>query len=508
MSGPAKVACITLDAVEQSLLLTWAKQGLLPHLGKLLEESVSSETQNPEIIYSGTLWASFNTGFWPGRHDHYYYLQPDSGSYGLRLFMPEDVSVDSIWNTVAREGRRVALIDLPKSRLEHLPQTLQVSFWGEHEVLQPLTCWPPSLEQEVEQIAGKDPVGACDLVRQRPDELRRLKDGLLERATRRGDLALGILERGPWDLFVFNFSEAHCAGHQLWAARDPGHPEYRPALCSALGEDPLLDVYQAIDRSLGRIVEALGQEAFLLILATHGIGPRYDAAPALDAVLRRLDGIATPKISGPVEAVRKVWLQIPGVFRRPFRHIIDRLYDASRQAERAKRRFFVIPTTDNCGGIRINLKGREPEGQVEPGAPYRKVCGWLKEELLALKNVKTGAPAVTRVLPGDDLFPGTYRNEFPDLVIEWNTEAPIPAVRSASVGEIPVESCNPRTGDHRPKGYVLARSPHLKPRVLERPVPLVDLAPTLAAYLDVILTGIDGKPVPEFFPQDAQPRAI
>jgi predicted AlkP superfamily phosphohydrolase/phosphomutase len=508
MSGPAKVACITLDAVEQSLLRTWAKQGLLPHLGKLFEESVSSETRNPEIIYSGTLWASFNTGVWPGRHDHYYYLQPDSGSYGLRLFMPEDVSVDSIWNTIAREGRRVALIDLPKSRLEHLPQTLHVSFWGEHEVLQPLTCWPPSLEQEVVQIAGKDPVGACDLVRQRPDELRRLRDGLLERAKRRGDLALAILDRGPWDLFVFNFSEAHCAGHQLWAARDPGHPEYKPALRSALGEDPLLDVYQAIDRSLGRIVDALGREAFLLVLATHGIGPRYDAAPALDAVLRRLDGIATPTISGPVEAVRKVWLQIPGIVRRPFRHIIDRLYDASRKAERAKRRFFVIPTTDNCGGIRINLKGREPEGQVEPGAPYRKLCDWLKEELLALKNVKTGAPVVTRVLHGDDLFPGAYRNEFPDLVIEWNADAPIPAVRSQSVGEIPVESLNPRTGDHRPKGFVMARSPGLQPHTLEGAIPLVDLVPTLAAHLGVQLSGIDGKPVPEFFPQGARPRAI
>jgi len=507
MSIPAKVACITLDAVEQSFLLTWAKQGLLPHLGKLLEESVSSETRNPDIIYSGTLWASFNTGVWPGRHDHYYYLQPESGSYGLRLFMPEHVSVDSIWNTIAREGRRVALIDLPKARLEHLPQTLQVSFWGEHEVLQPLTCWPPSLEQEVVQVVGKDQVGACDLVRQRPDELRQLRDGLIERAKRRGDLALAVLERGPWDLFVLNFSEAHCAGHQLWAARDPGHPEYKPALRSALGEDPLLDVYQAIDRSLGRVVEALGREAFLLVLATHGIGPRYDAAPALDAVLRRLDGIDAPTISGPIEVVRRVWLQIPGCFRRPFRHVIDRLYDASRQAERAKRRFFVIPTTDNCGGIRMNLKGREPEGQVEPGAPYRKLCDWLKEELLALKNVQTGAPVVTRVLYGDDLFPGAYRREFPDLVIEWNNEAPITAVRSQSVGEIRVESLNPRTGDHRPKGLVLARSNDLQPHFLQGAISLVDLAPTLAAHLGVQLSGIEGKPVPEFFPQSARPRA-
>lgn len=501
MPGQARVACITLDAAEQSLLRQWVSQGLLPHFGKLLEESVSSATRNPEIIYSGTLWPSFNTGVWPGRHDNYFYLQPDSRSYGLRLFLPEHLSVDSIWNAIEQEGHRIALIDVPKALLARTSRTLQVSFWGEHEVRHPLTCWPPSLEQEVQQVAGKDPVGVCDLVRQRPHELLRLKEGLIERATRRADLALAVLARGPWDLFMLNFSEAHCAGHQLWAAHDPKHPQYRTEFRALLGEDPLLDVYQAIDRSLGRIVDALGHDAFLLVLATHGMGPRYDAAAALDSVLRRLDGIDVPEASGPIEIVRKMWLQLPGVVRGPFRRVADLLYDAPRQRERATRRFFAIPTTDNCGGIRLNLRGREPKGLVEPGPPFHELCDWLERELLSLVNVATGAPAVTRVLRGDLLFAGPFRKQFPDLVIEWNHEAPIPAVHSQRVGELRVESPNPRTGDHRPKGLVLARSIDLAPHALEGAMALVDLAPTLAARLGVELSGIDGKPILDFLPQ-------
>ena len=500
MSGPARVACITLDAAEHSLLRQWVSQGLLPHFGKLLEESVSSATRNPEIIYSGTLWPSFNTGVWPGRHDNYFYLQPESRSYGLRLFLPEHLSVDSIWNAIAQQGHRVALIDVPKALLARTSRTLQVSFWGEHEVRHPLTCWPLSLEQEVQQVAGTDPVGVCDLVRQRPHELRRLKDGLIERATRRADLALAVLARGPWDLFVLNFSEAHCAGHHLWAAHDPNHPLYRTALRSVLGEDPLLHVYQAIDRGLGRIVDALGHDAFLLVLATHGMGPRYDATAALDSVLRRLEGIEVPKASGPIETVRKRWLQLPGVVRGPFRRVADLFYDAPRQRERATRRFFAIPTTDNCGGIRLNLQGRDPKGRVEPGRPYHELCDWLEGELLLLVNVATGAPAVRRVLRGDRLFAGPFRNQFPDLVIEWNDDAPIPAVRSPRVGELRVESLTSRTGDHRPQGLVLARSPDLAPHALEGDMALVDLAPTLAARLGVALLGIDGKPILDFLP--------
>ena len=501
MSGPARVACITLDSAEQSLLRQWVSHGLLPHFGKLLEESVSSTTRNPEIIYSSTLWPSFNTGVWPGRHNHYCYLQPDFQGYGLRRFLPEHLSVDSVWNAIAQQGHRVALIDVPNARLARTSRTLQVSFWGEHVVRHPLTCWPLSLEQEVQEVAGADPVGACDLVRQRPHELRRLKDGLIERATRRADLALAVLARGPWDLFVLNFSEAHCAGHQLWAAHDPKHPQYRTEFRALLGEDPLLDVYQAIDRSLGRIVDALGHDAFLLVLATHGMGPRYDAAAALDSVLRRLDGIDVPKASGPIEVARKMWLQLPGMVRGPLRRVADLLYDAPRQRERARRRFFAIPITDNCGGVRFNLRGREPKGHVEPGPPYQELCDWLERELLLLVNAATGAPAVTRVLRGDLLFAGPFRNQFPDLVIEWNHEAPIPAVRSQRVGELRVESPNPRTGDHRPKGLVLARSTDLAPHALAGDMALVDLAPTLAARLGVELSGIDGKPMLDFLPQ-------
>jgi predicted AlkP superfamily phosphohydrolase/phosphomutase len=501
MSGPARVACITLDAAEQTLLRQWGNQGLLPHFGRLLKESVSSTTRNPEIIYSGTLWPSFNTGVWPGRHDNYFYLQPDSHGYGLRLFLPEHLSVDSVWNAIARQGHRVALIDVPKALLARTTRTLQVSFWGEHEVRHSLTCWPPSLEQEVQQVAGNDPVGVCDLVRQRPHELRRLKDGLIERATRRADLALAMLARGPWDLFMLGFSEAHCAGHHLWATRDPTHPHYRAEFRALLGEDPLLDVYQAIDRSLGRIVDALGQDAFLMVLATHGMGPRYDASSAFDSILRRLDGIDVPTVSAPIETVRKMWLQMPGTIRRPFRRVMDLLYDAPRQRERATRRFFAIPTTDNCGGVRFNLRGREPKGCVEPGRPYHELCDWLERELLSLENTATGAPVVTRVLRGDLLFAGPFRNQFPDLVIEWNHDAPIPAVRSPRVGEIRVESLNPRTGDHRPKGLVLARSTDLTPHALEGDMALVDLSPTLAARLGVELSGIDGKPILDFLPQ-------
>jgi predicted AlkP superfamily phosphohydrolase/phosphomutase len=128
------------------------------------------------------------------------------------------------------------------------------------------------------------------------------------------------------------------------------------------------------------------------------------------------------------------------------------------------------------------------------------LCDWLERELLSLVNIATGAPVVTRILRGDLLFAGPFRDQFPDLVIEWNHDAPIPAVRSPHVGELRVDSPNPRTGDHRPKGLVLARSMDLAPQALEGEMALIDLAPTLAARLGVTLSGIEGKPILDFLP--------
>ena len=255
---------------------------------------------------------------------------------------------------------------------------------------------------------------------------------------------------GPWDLFIVNLAKL-IARDIICGLLDPKHPRHQTAFRALLGEDPLLEVYQAIDRSLGRIVDALGEGRVSSGSGHSWMGPRYDASAALDSVLRRLDGMDVSTTFKPMETMRKMWMQLPGVIRRPFRRVADVIYDAPRQQERAKRRFYTIPTTDNCGGIRVNLKG-ENRGAVWIQVPYHRLCDWLEVELLSLVNVATGGPVVKRVLRGDVLFAGPFRNEYPDLVVEWNQEAPIPAVCSQRIGEIRVESPNPRTGDHRPKG--------------------------------------------------------
>src|SRR4029450_6963397 len=104
------------------------------------------------------------------------------------------------------------------------------------------------------------------------------------------------------------------------------------------------------DRALGRILEQAGSDASVYVLASHGMGPHYDATFLLAEILRRLRdaGRSALRPSPPAAEVA------------------------------GSQRYFEVPNNDVYGGIRINLAGREPAGWVRPGAELDARCGELR----------------------------------------------------------------------------------------------------------------------------------
>src|SRR5690606_35457355 len=69
-------------------------------------------------------------------------------------------------------------------------------------------------------------------------------------------------------------------------------------------------------------------------------------------------------------------------------------------------------------GIRVNLRGREPGGLVEPGAEREAFEASLAADLLAITDERTGGPLVRRVLRTRDLYAGEHLDILPDLLVE------------------------------------------------------------------------------------------
>jgi predicted AlkP superfamily phosphohydrolase/phosphomutase len=156
------------------------------------------------------------------------------------------------------------------------------------------------------------------------------------------------------------------------------------------------------------------------------------------------------------------------------------------------RRFFAIPNNDVCGAIRINVRGREPAGHVAPGREFDQTCDMLESELATWTNLETGEPLVQRVVRVETCYDGPARDRLPDLLVEWNRTAPIRSIGAPRYGRIDQEYVGVRTGDHVPGGLLVARGPGIQPGRRTDGISMVDLAPTIAAAVEVDLPGVDG----------------
>jgi predicted AlkP superfamily phosphohydrolase/phosphomutase len=152
------------------------------------------------------------------------------------------------------------------------------------------------------------------------------------------------------------------------------------------------------------------------------------------------------------------------------------------------------------GAIRLNVRGRDPYGCVEPGEEYDSICADLKRELEALRNADTGEPVVIEAVRSDELFGERYHPNLPDMLVRYRQEAPITSVTSPRLGTIskPVRDEHfLRSGEHTTRVRLWHLGPGAEPG---RTVPgghIRDVSATVLERLGVPIPGdLDGKPLP------------
>ena len=497
----SRVLFLALDAADKDLIVPWARQGILPTFRSLLETGAWADTQNPLGFYVGAVWPSFWTGLPVDEHGRYCFSQLRTGTYDLYDVSPTETRGEPFWDALSAEGRRVAILDVPKTVPSRRLNGIQMVDWGTHDPELDFRTSPETLAAEVEARFGLHPVDQCDAFMQRgPREYASLRDALVQGAARKADLFEHFLRRGDWDLFLAVFAESHCVGHHCWHIHDSTHPRHDPDLARAVG-DPIRDVYVAMDAAIGRLIAVAGPETTVFVFASHGMGPHYDGTFLLSRILREL--LEVPAAPGGQRAIARVlesiWYRLPDALRARLRGVRGRTKEAlgvaASSPELSDRLCFATPNNDVYGGIRVNLVGREPSGRIRPGAEFDAFCEALEKDLLAFVNLDTGRPLVRRVLRTADIYKGERVADLPDLLVEWDRDAPITRIASPKTGSIEGVFPGRRTGDHRPEGLLLARGPGIAPGRLDEPIDVLRIAPTLAARLGVRLTGTKAEPV-------------
>jgi hypothetical protein len=154
---------------------------------------------------------------------------------------------------------------------------------------------------------------------------------------------------------------------------------------------------------------------------------------------------------------------------------------------------------ENKGYIRLNLKGREREGIVDP-AEADELMDEITKGMLTFRDLD-GAPSVVSVermsdLAGDRAFaPG-----LPDLVVSWGEAPPahLARVRSPLYGEVARHGVGSgRSGNHTDDAWAVLAPGASRVRELGRPVRVTDLGATACALMEGEMLGLSGEPLLE-----------
>ncbi len=507
---------IGLDAADPDLVRRWIQAGQLPHLEALAARGKFGRLSSPAWMSTGPVWPSFFAGTSPARHGRFFFRQLENGTYRIVKKRADEIEATPFWEQIEKTGKRVAVLDVPKTYPRRDCHVIQLVGWGVHSAAWETASHPQHLLAEVHQLFGSHPVQNCDDVNMTAAKhYESFVADLISGISQKCELALWLYKREEWDLFVNVFSEAHCAGHMLWHVHDTGHPEHDNVLRQRLG-DPLLRIYQQLDDAIGKLMAA-AKNTNLIVFSPHGMGANYGGSHLLPAVLERLGMGSSPELgagrllrhkSRTVRRIRALPDRVPIGLQKILRSFVPRrLWDTATTRllslgnKWAESLAFCVPG-DYAGAIRVNLKGREPAGRVNPGDDYDQLCMELATELCSLINPATGQQAVREVTRIDQVYTGELINQLPDLIVQWSGDAPISALNSPRIGEVAGSEISQRSGEDRSDGFLFVAGPDISQggSLQEVVGDLTDLAPTITALMGTSLTQAhDGRVLSSIF---------
>lgn len=493
------VLMIALDAAEPSLIEQWMNDGSLPNLKHLRARGCYSRLASSADWLAGSPWPTFYTGTMPADHGFYHYLQWRADKMVHVRPNPHWLPLHPFWRILSKTGRRVVAFDIPMTFSPEPFNGVEVSGWATHDQLVPPASYPQSMMGWIRREFGQPPLTEEFGGLQSPKSLLQLRDELIQATQCAADVAEALMNRETWDLFMCGFGATHRGGHKLW--------DFTNTLGDIQSNEraefsyALRDVYIACDNAVGQLVEVAGEGVTILVFSLHGMGSNTSRADLL--LPKMLDRILAKEAnsdkgleqSGYLQRLRKlIPLELRYKVRRwlPF-WLQDYLTAFWRMGSVD---WTVTPATillaDLQGYIRINLRGREAAGIVEPGEEYDHLCTEIMEGLSTFVDADTGEPVVESMMRSDQLFSqGFRRNNLPDLLVRW-ASSPVAnhrAIVSSSYGSIPwpIPGRNPdgRSGNHRPEGFLIAAGNRIQPGLQIKDAHILDLAPTVYTLLDL-----------------------
>jgi len=453
------VRCLVIgwDAADASLVDEMLAAGELPVLQSLQERGTRGPIEALPGLGDDAHWATFATGLLPGEHGRFHHRQTGDEPYIEAPYRRTRMTDVPFWSTMAANGP-VASLDVPKSpRGEMAAGSREVIDWLCHGEEQPQpSSQPPRLAEALTRDHPVHRPMTCYRTYTDPQDIEAIARQYQEQVMVRTATILNWWDDQDWDLFLAVYSESHCMGHHAWNVHDPAHFSH---ISLPSGIDPVKETYRALDRELGKLVDAAGSGTAVVVFSLIGMGANNEGTYLLDEVLLRLEPPGAAK-QAQVRLASRLRSLTPVFLRR----LVPRKMKSMMRiaTTRAGLRVYAVQHDATSGAIRVNLKGREPQGLVEPG-DYDAVLDELERELRQLVDPDNGRTIVSDVVRVREQYPGPQQDIFADLLVVWEQSQYINGATSPRIGTVKVRRPLPRPGNHRPGGWYVSNRAEFAP---------------------------------------------
>ena len=527
MTTRNRVLVIGLDGAPFPLLAQWAEKGHMPTLRKLLAGGIGGEMRSTMPPTSGPAWTSFSTGMNPGRTGVYDFLYRRPGSY---VFPPVNSSIRSgrtLWRLLSDAGLKVGVVNIPLSYPVEPVNGTFLSGWMTPYFAKDYS-WPPELAAEIEAKVGDYRIYPSETYSERGRKaFFEASDELLELLT---NTTLYLMERDDWDFFMTVYFDVDRMLHQLWHALDEGHPwrGRRGGRCGGDLEAAVIRYFERLDADIARVIAKAGDNVTVMLMSDHGMG-RASRFVVLNNLLLDL-GIL--QLDSDLPTRLKAFALRSGFSLRNVHKIVDGLgiakhaeYKNVYAMDSVLKRFFLsFNNVDwsrskaysfgrHYGSLFLNVKGREPNGCVEPGAEFERTRDEIAEALLAWRDPQLGRPLVSRAIRREEVYHGSRVDEAPDLILLPYDDSDIFYGLSDFGSSRVWDETYRYSGMHRDNGMFVASGAHVRRNGPAPAVSITDLAPTVLHLLgQEIPADMDGRVLtevlsPEFVAAHPERRA-
>lgn len=480
-----------LDAGDPTLMKKWADEGYLPTMSKIMKRGFWATTSGKEMQIELGVWASMLSGYKRNKYGYHYFRQLIPGTYDLEKVDLAKMGAPPFYSKLQDREKKIAIFDVPETFPIKGLNGIQLYNWA---ILNPgydASTLPAKLIENVREIYGPQ-IKLFETMRTNRSQDVKLWKTLIDRVKKGGELYRKLMSRDKFDLIITGFTESHLAVHKFWQYLGKNRDDSKTSNEEKL-ENAIRDIHQAIDKQMGLFLEQLPGKVNVAIFSSFGTWSKYPTPGLINDFLEKLGYYVpsgpAPFSLHPVSILRRVLSEKVRIRLSALLLSNERrekiLADQFRQgADWSKTTAFAIPSY-YMGFIRVNLKGREPNGIIEPGDEYEKVLKSLEKDLKLLVNAETGEPSVNRVFRPRDEFGIDPKDILPDLCVDWSrSKSFVREVIHPNATITQEEAEFHRGTDHDKEGFIAAAGPSIKQSGNIGEVDVLDLAPTFLALMN------------------------